>query len=37
MKQWRCMVCGYIHEGESPPDVCPICSADKDKFELIEG
>lgn len=23
--KWRCLVCGYIHEGTTPPDVCPAC------------
>ena len=23
---WLCSKCGYSHEGESPPDVCPACS-----------
>ncbi len=35
MKYWKCMVCGYIHEGEEPPDVCPVCGAAKDKFEEL--
>lgn len=37
MKRWECTVCGYIHEGEEPPDECPVCSADKSMFvEVIE-
>lgn len=37
MKKWECTVCGYIHEGDNPPDECPVCSADKSKFvEIIE-
>lgn len=32
MKKWECTVCGYIHEGEEPPDECPVCSADKTLF-----
>lgn len=32
-KAWRCIVCGYIHYGDSPPDVCPICGAAADDFE----
>lgn len=37
MKKWECTVCGYIHEGEEPPDECPVCSADKSMFvEVIE-
>lgn len=31
-KLWRCSVCGYIHEGEAAPEVCPKCGATKDKF-----
>ncbi len=32
MKKWKCTVCGYIHEGEEPPEKCPVCGADKSKF-----
>ena len=32
MKKWKCLVCGYIHEGEEPPMECPVCGASKDKF-----
>lgn len=34
-KQWRCTVCGYIHSGENPPDICPVCGANASFFELI--
>jgi nitrite reductase (NADH) large subunit len=30
---WRCTVCGYIHRGPEPPDICPVCGAPKDAFE----
>jgi flavin reductase (DIM6/NTAB) family NADH-FMN oxidoreductase RutF/rubredoxin len=33
MKKWRCKVCGYIHEGETPPDVCPVCGVGPEEFE----
>jgi len=23
--KWQCLVCGYIHEGTTPPDKCPAC------------
>lgn len=23
--KWRCLVCGYIYEGVTPPQVCPGC------------
>jgi rubredoxin len=32
MKQWKCTVCGYIHEGDEPPEKCPVCGADQSKF-----
>ena len=30
---WRCKVCGYLCAREEPPGVCPICKADRDRFE----
>ena len=35
MKKWQCTVCGYIHTGEEPPEICPVCGADKSKFVEI--
>lgn len=32
MKKFICTVCGYIHEGDAPPEVCPICKVGADKF-----
>ena len=32
MAKWRCTICNYIHEGESPPEKCPVCGAGPDKF-----
>ena len=37
MKKWICTVCGYVHEGENPPDNCPTCGAPAEKFKLMEG
>ena len=31
-KAWKCDVCGYVHEGDVPPDVCPVCGATSDMF-----
>lgn len=31
-KKWKCVECGYIHEGEYPPDTCPVCYAPSDAF-----
>lgn len=33
-KQWKCTVCGYLHNGKEPPDVCPVCGANKWQFIL---
>ena len=32
MKKFTCTVCGYLHEGQNPPDKCPQCGAKADKF-----
>lgn len=29
---WVCLACGHIHEGNQPPDKCPICHAPKSVF-----
>ncbi len=36
MKKYKCSVCGYIHEGDTPPAKCPVCGVPAEKFELIE-
>jgi len=30
---WRCKVCGYLCARDEPPEVCPICKAEKERFE----
>lgn len=35
MKKWRCKVCGYIHEGDAPPEVCPVCQVGPEEFEEV--
>lgn len=35
MRRYRCTVCGYIHEGDAPPDQCPVCGAGREEFELL--
>ena len=38
MKKWVCTVCGYVYEGEQPPEKCPQCGATSDKFaEKVES
>ena len=31
--RWKCMKCGYIHEGTEPPEKCPSCKHPKEYFE----
>lgn len=37
VKGYRCVICGYIYEGETLPDnfVCPLCKHGPDDFEKI--
>ncbi|MGO4987239.1 rubredoxin-like domain-containing protein [Gallicola sp. Sow4_E12] len=34
MKRWRCIICSYIYEGDTPPAFCPVCGASSDDFEM---
>ena len=36
MKKYICIICGYVHEGDTPPEVCPICKAPASKFEEMK-
>lgn len=33
--KWRCRNCGYIHEDEAAPEMCPACVHPKDHFEVL--
>lgn len=35
-KKFRCLVCGYVYEGENPPAECPVCHAKADKFVEVK-
>lgn len=32
---WRCLNCGYLHEAEEAPKVCPACLHPQSYFELL--
>ena len=36
MKKWKCLICKYLHEGDAPPDKCPVCKAPASKFVEAE-
>ena len=35
MTKYVCTVCGYVHEGDTPPEKCPVCGVGKDMFEEV--
>ncbi len=32
---WRCRNCGYVHEGDAAPEMCPACAHPQAHFELL--
>lgn len=37
MKKYVCPVCGYVHEGNEPPEKCPQCGVPGSKFIVKEA
>ncbi len=37
MKNWKCAVCNHINTGDAPPDICPVCGADKSFFAEVSA
>lgn len=35
-KKWICTVCGYVHEGDTPPEKCPQCKVPASKFKELD-
>lgn len=33
---WKCLSCGYLHEGDSPPSKCPACVKPPGYFEILK-
>lgn len=33
---WKCLSCGYLHQGTSPPDKCPACVKPPGYFEIMQ-
>ena len=33
--KWRCLNCGYVHEGKEAPQVCPACDHPQAYYELL--
>lgn len=36
MKKFVCPVCGYVYEGENPPEKCPQCGAPGSTFKEVK-
>ena len=36
IKKWICSVCGYVHEGATPPEFCPVCRQPASKFNEVK-
>jgi rubrerythrin len=32
---WRCINCGYLHQGPEAPEECPACAHPRDYYELL--
>lgn len=37
MSKWICPVCGYVYEGENPPEACPQCKVPGSRFTKQEA
>ena len=37
MKKFVCTVCGYVHEGDTPPEFCPVCKVPGAKFTEMKA
>lgn len=36
-KRWHCQVCGYEHDGDAPPDACPVCGVGPESFTAVDA
>ncbi len=36
MKKYVCPVCGYVYEGNEPPEFCPQCKVPGSRFKVVE-
>lgn len=36
MKKFVCPVCGYVHEGDTPPEKCPQCGIPGSRFKEVQ-
>ncbi len=34
--EWKCLVCGYVHEGNEPPEICPACDHPREHYTALD-
>ena len=32
MEKWICSVCGNVYQGDTPPELCPVCKVTASGF-----
>ena len=37
MTKFVCTICGYVHEGDTPPEKCPVCDHPRAYFQLEQN
>lgn len=35
--KYVCKVCGYVHEGNEAPSICPVCKVGASEFEVVKA
>lgn len=35
-RYWKCLICGEIFEGDTAPEICPVCGASKEQFVEVK-
>ena len=33
--KWHCRNCGYVHEGNEAPQICPACAHPQAHYEIL--
>jgi len=33
--KWKCINCGYVHDGDEAPEVCPACKHGQEYYEVL--
>ncbi len=36
MAKYKCIICGYVEEGDCPPEKCPLCGVPSQNFVEVK-